>query len=136
MTNIDDRDYVRRIDFPALRTVAERGELAMQTLLGHDSGARNCLINVFILPPQTGSPVGWHTHEGEQIFYILSGTLTFEIDGNRFLVPAGSIQITPPGVPHRNWNEGPEDVHLISFNTPLPDPARPIAHPVDAPSST
>ncbi|MTD53107.1 cupin domain-containing protein [Amycolatopsis pithecellobii] len=126
--------YVRPIDFDALQAVAQRGELAMQTLLGHDSGARNCLINVFILPPRTGSPVGWHTHEGEQIFYILSGTLIFEIDGRRFRVPAGSIQITPPGVPHRNWNEGPDDVRLISFNTPLPDPGKPIAHPVDAPA--
>jgi len=133
MADNDDDDYVRRIDFEALTTVAKRGELAMQTLLGHDSGARTCLINVFILPPQTGSPIGWHTHEGEQIFYILSGTLTFEIDGKRLLVPEGCIQITPPGVPHRNWNEGPEDVRLISFNTPLPDPTQPIAHPVDAP---
>ena len=62
MTGNDDPTYVRRVDFDSLATVAKRGELAMQTLLGHDSGARNCLINVFILPPQTGSPVGWHTH--------------------------------------------------------------------------
>jgi quercetin dioxygenase-like cupin family protein len=133
MTDNDDPTYVRRVDFDSLAAVAKRGELAMQTLLGYNSGARNCLINIFILPPQTGSPVGWHTHEGEQIFYILSGTLTFEIAGKRFLVPPGSIQITPPGVPHRNWNEGPEDVHLLSFNTPLPNPDQPIAHPAKAP---
>jgi hypothetical protein len=59
--------------------------------------------------------------------------LTFEIAGKRFCVPAGSIQINPPGVPHRNWNEGSEDVHLLSFNTPLPNPDRPIAYPVEAP---
>jgi quercetin dioxygenase-like cupin family protein len=98
--------------------------------------ARTGSRNVFVLPPHTGSPVGWHTHVGEQIFYILSGTLTFEIDGQRLRVGPGSIQVTPPATPHRNWNEGPEDVRLISFNAPLPDPDRPIAEPVEEPAST
>jgi mannose-6-phosphate isomerase-like protein (cupin superfamily) len=128
--------YVRRIDFPASTTVAKRGELAMHTLLGYGSGARHCLINALALPPQTSSPLGRHTHKSEQVSDILSGTPTFEIDGRRLQVPAGSIQITTLGAPHRNWNERPEDLHLISFHAPLPDPAQPIAHPVDAPADT
>lgn len=127
-------DHVRSIDLGALQTSAASGELGMQTLLGHESGARNCLVNAFLLPPDTGSPVGWHTHECEQIFFIVSGTLTFEIDGEQLLVEAGSIQITPPHVPHRNWNAGPDNVLLVSFNTPLPDPHKPIANPVAAPT--
>lgn len=133
MTDSPYQPYVRPVDFGTLEATARRGELAMQTLFAHNTGARNCLINVFVLPPGTGSPVGWHTHVGEQIFYILSGTLTFEIDGQRLRVGQGSIQVTPPATPHRNWNEGPEDVRLISFNAPLPDPDRPIAEPVEEP---
>ena len=136
MTDNPYQPYVRPVDFAALEATARGGELAMQTLFAHNTGARNCLINVFVLPPDTGSPVGWHTHVGEQVFYILSGTLTFEIDGQRLRVGPGSVQVTPPATPHRNWNEGPEDVRLISFNAPLPDPGRPIAEPVEEPTST
>lgn len=124
-------DYVRKADLGHLRAIAKSGEVAMQTLLGHDSGARNCLINVIVVPPDRGSPVGWHTHECEQVFFIVAGVMTFEIDGQRFLAGKDSIIIAPTGMPHRNWNEGAEDVYLISFNAPLPDPNRPLAIPVE-----
>lgn len=124
-------EFVRAVDFAALRQTANPGELAGRTVLGHDSGAEKCLINAFVLPPEQGSPVGWHTHAGEQIFYIVRGRLVFEAEGGRHVVEQGSLLITPAGLPHRNWNEGPDDVHLISFNTPLPDPSLPIAVPVE-----
>jgi len=47
--------------------------------------------------------------------------MTVEIAGQTYKVPAGSLVHFPADVPHRNWNEGPDPVVHIGFNSPLPD---------------
>jgi len=128
-------DYVRVPDFEALTRSGSGDSIAMVPVFGHSTGATHCLVNAIVFPPDTGTPDSWHVHAGDQVFYIVSGTMTFEIGGERFHVQAGQLQIAPAGVPHRNWNAGPGPVHVLSFNAPLPDPALPIATPVEAPSA-
>jgi len=126
----DAFEYTRFVDFEALAATARAGDLAIQTVIGHTTGADKCLVNAVAIPPQSGSPDGWHIHEGEQIFFVLSGTLTFEVEAGRYEVGPCGMTIAPAGVPHRNWNAGEDVVQLMSFNAPVHDPSRPIAIPV------
>ena len=119
-------DYLRRVDQAALQQ-AGSGERFSQWLLDHTSGASNCSINYIRTPAGGGSPAGMHTHVVDQIFYILSGTMSLEIEGSAYEAPSGTLVFFPAGVPHRNWNGGSEPTVHLAFNVPMPDPNVPFA---------
>jgi len=122
-------EYVRRVDFAAIdRSGAD--ERLTQRLLDHDSGAQTCTIHCIKTPAGGGSPAGMHVHDVDQVFYIVRGTMSVEIEGTRYECPAGSLVVFPAGVPHRNWNGGSEPTVHLAFNTPLPDPGKPFARSV------
>ena len=121
-------EYVRTVDFAALEASATR---ATQPLLDRDSAA-SCQINCIKTPAGDGSPAGLHTHAVDQAFYILSGTMSLEIEGRQYQAGPGTLVFFPAGVPHRNWNAGGEPTVHLAINTPSPDPAVPFATTVSA----
>ena len=118
-------EYVRKIDFTAIEKSGVDERLT-QSLLDHASGAKNCSINCIKTPPGGGSPGGLHIHAVDQIFYILSGTMSIEIEDKQYDCGPGSLIVFPVGVPHRNWNGTREPTVHLAFNTPLPDPNVPF----------
>lgn len=50
-----------------------------------------------------------HTHPGEEIIYVLEGSLEYEVDGKPVRVKAGDVLFVPYGVVHsaRNIGTGP-----------------------------
>jgi mannose-6-phosphate isomerase-like protein (cupin superfamily) len=126
---MEGMQYLRQVDQAAL-DAAQPGERFSQWLLDHDSGAQHCSINYIRTPAGGGSPAGMHTHVVDQIFYILSGTMSLEIEGQPYAAGPGTLVVFPAGVPHRNWNGGTEPTVHLAFNTPMPDPNTPFAVPV------
>ena len=124
-------EYVRHVDQAGL-AAAGPAQRFSQPLLDHGSGAQNCTISYIQTPAGGGSPAGMHVHEVDQIFFIVSGTMSLEIEGRAMSAGPGSLVVFPTGVPHRNWNDGPEPTIHIAFNTPLPDPDKQFAVPVEA----
>jgi mannose-6-phosphate isomerase-like protein (cupin superfamily) len=122
-------EYVRLVDFAAMDN-SGAGERVIQHLFDHTSGAKTCTINCIKTPSGGGSPAGVHVHDVDQIFYILRGTMSVEIEDKRYDCSPGSLIIFPAGVRHRNWNGGPEPTVHLAFNTPLPDPNVPFAKAV------
>jgi mannose-6-phosphate isomerase-like protein (cupin superfamily) len=122
-------EYVRQVDFGAIEK-SRAEERLTQPLLDHTSGAKTCTILCIKTPAGGGSPAGLHIHEVDQIFYILRGTMSIEIEGKEYECSPGSLIVFPAGVPHRNWNGGSEPTVHLAFNTPLPDPNRPFAKTV------
>ncbi len=122
-------EYVRKIDFAAIEK-SGHGERLTQNLFDETSGAKTCSIRCIKTPPAGGSPAGMHVHDVDQIFYILSGTMSIEIEGKQYECPPGSMVIFPAGVRHRNWNGGSTPTVHLAFNTPLPDPNVPFAKSV------
>ena len=120
-------EFLRKVDFDRLATTSGR---VSQTLIGPDSGASSCSVNCIKTPPGEGSPAGLHKHRVDQLFYILSGTMSLEIDGKQFQAGPGTLVVFPAGVPHRNWNGGSEPTVHLAINSPLPDPAVPFAQPI------
>ena len=119
--------YIRPVDFGALNAAPDR---FTQVLLDHESGATTCSVNCIKTPPGGGSPAGLHTHPVDQAFYVLSGTMGIEIEGQEYEVGPGTLVVFPKGVPHRNWNAGSEPTVHLAINTPAPDPAVPFSVPV------
>ncbi len=67
-----------------------------------------------------GCIVPEHSHENEQLTYILEGALKFWIDGNVIVVAAGEVLCIPPHMPHKA--EALEDtVDLDVFYPPRQD---------------
>jgi mannose-6-phosphate isomerase-like protein (cupin superfamily) len=54
----------------------------------------------------------------DQLFYILSGTMSLEIEGKRYEAGPGTLVVFPAGVPHRNWNGGNEATVHLAINSP------------------
>jgi quercetin dioxygenase-like cupin family protein len=52
-----------------------------------------------LAPQGAGSPLHVHTNEDEW-FYVIEGELTFWIDGQVSVAPAGSFVYGPKGIPH------------------------------------
>jgi quercetin dioxygenase-like cupin family protein len=67
-----------------------------------------------------GCVVPEHSHENEQVTYILEGALKFWIDGKEIVVAAGQVLCIPPHMPHKA--EAMEDtVDLDVFYPPRQD---------------
>ena len=72
-----------------------------------------------IVQVRTVIPVGvasdWHTHPGEEVGYILAGTVQMEIrDQPTLILQAGEGFLIPPGVPHNALDLGPETGQMLS----------------------
>ncbi len=122
-------EYVRMVDFAAIDK-SGADERVTQHLFDHTSGAKNCTINCIKTPVGGGSPAGLHVHAVDQVFYILKGTMSIEVEGRQYECGPGSLIVFPTGVPHRNWNGSDAPVVHLAFNTPLPDPSVPFAQSV------
>lgn len=124
-------EYVRKVDFAAI-AASGPDERFSQPLFNHTTGAKTCTISCIKTPAGGGSPAGLHTHAVDQIYYILSGTMSIEVEGAQYEAGPGTLVVFPAGVPHRNWNGGTEPTIHLAFNTPLPDPDVPFATSVTA----
>ncbi|HEX5215811.1 MAG TPA: cupin domain-containing protein [Vicinamibacterales bacterium] len=65
------------------------------------TGTRMMLAHVYI---KKGCIVPLHSHDNEQLTYILEGALRFWIGDEQaepFLVSAGEVLVIPPNVPHK-----------------------------------
>ena len=118
-------DYVRNIDLDAMNDRSQ-GKHLIEALYDRNSGAKHCAINCISTPVGGGSLTGMHYHDVDQIFYILQGTMSVEIEDQHYECPPGTLVIFPAGVKHRNWNGGSEATIHLAINAPQPDPGSPF----------
>ncbi len=62
-----------------------------------------------------GVESGWHTHPGEEVGYILAGTVQMMIkDQPTLTLQAGDPFLMPPGTPHNALDLGPDTGMMLS----------------------
>ncbi len=62
-----------------------------------------------------GVESGWHTHPGEEVGYILAGTVRMMVQGQPTLtLNAGEPFLMPPGTVHNALDVGPETGMMLS----------------------
>jgi quercetin dioxygenase-like cupin family protein len=73
-----------------------------------------------------GVESGWHTHPGEEVGYIVAGTVEMAIRGRPTLtLHAGDGFLIPPRTPHNARDVGPGTGHMLS--TYIVEPGQPLA---------
>lgn len=73
-----------------------------------------------------GVESGWHTHPGEEVGYILGGTVEMMIEGRpTLLLDAGEGFLIPPRTPHNARDLGPDTGQMLS--TYIVEVGQPIA---------
>jgi quercetin dioxygenase-like cupin family protein len=83
------------------------------------------IVQVVTVIP-VGVESGWHTHPGEEIGYILAGTVQMQVEGRETLVlDAGDGFLIPPGTPHNALDLGPDTGRMLS--TYVVEQGRPIS---------
>ena len=58
-----------------------------------------------------------HTHEEDEIFYVLSGSVTFHCGGRSFEVRENGFVFLPRGIPH-GYTIDSDEVRLLGLSTP------------------
>jgi quercetin dioxygenase-like cupin family protein len=62
-----------------------------------------------------GVESGWHTHPGEEVGYIVAGTVDMAVQGRATLtLHAGDGFLIPPRTPHNARDIGPGTGHMLS----------------------
>lgn len=62
-----------------------------------------------------GVESGWHVHPGEEVGYILAGTVKMMIEGSATLtLETGDGFLIPPRTPHNALDVGPETGRMLS----------------------
>ena len=80
---------------------------------------------------QAGATVGRHTHPGEEIGYILEGTIVLEQEGKPAVtLGAGKTFFIPAGTVHNATNKTSSPARVLANY--IVEPGKPVATPVAA----
>jgi quercetin dioxygenase-like cupin family protein len=100
------------------RTVLQRGDLS---IAGHEG----VMARADFVP---GASVGRHTHPGEEISYVLEGTITLEVQGKPpVTLKAGDVFFVEAGKVHDAKNTGTTPAKVLA--TYVVDKSKPISTP-------
>lgn len=93
---------------------------AVMRKLTQPLGTTDFAINYYELEPGDSFAFAYHRHEvQEEVFYVQSGTATFETEDGDVEVEAGEIVRFPPGEFQRGWNRGDRRVVALALGAPL-----------------
>jgi len=68
-------------------------------------------------PPRFIAPFPAH-HTNDEAWYVLEGTLAFQLGDQQVQASAGTAVFAPRGVPHTYWNPSPTTVRYLLIMTP------------------
>jgi quercetin dioxygenase-like cupin family protein len=78
------------------------------------AGQREMLAQIYL---KRGALVPMHSHDSEQMTYILQGALKFLVAGEEIIVREGEVLHIPSGVPHQA--EALEDTFELDVFSPI-----------------
>ena len=83
-------------------------------------GLADFAMNYYELEPGDSFAFAYHNHElQEEVFYVVSGTATFDTEeGDVAVGPSEAVRFAP-GEFQRGWNRGDERVVALAFGAPL-----------------
>ena len=80
-----------------------------------------------------GAVAPWHRHPGEEVIYIIEGTLEYQLEGQKpVTLKAGEVLFVPAGVAHTARNRGRSNgaelaTYIVEKGKPLVVPVTDIA---------
>ncbi len=96
------------------------GALSKPLVRPETTGSR--LVDYRISTYQPMAYVETHSHKlQEQIYHVLEGEGSMEIEGKKTIVRKHDVIFIPPGIPHSICNNGITDLTFIVVTTPVED---------------
>ncbi len=83
----------------------------------HDEAADGYSISEWWLEPHTKGP-GAHAHPEDDVFYVLSGTMSVLVDTEWFEATTGSFVLVPGNVTHDFENRTSERAGMLNVSAP------------------
>jgi mannose-6-phosphate isomerase-like protein (cupin superfamily) len=74
-------------------------------------------ISEWWLEPYTRGP-GSHSHEEDDVFFVIEGTMSFLVGGKWFDAPKGSFVVAPGGTPHDFENRSAKRAGALNVSVP------------------
>lgn len=74
-------------------------------------------ISEWWLEPHTQGP-GAHSHDEDDIFYVIAGTMSFLVDDRWIDAPQGSFVLAPGGVTHDFENRSSDRAGVLNLSIP------------------
>ena len=74
-------------------------------------------ISEWWLEPHTQGP-GAHSHEEDDVFYVIEGTMSFLVGDTWFDCPPGSFVLAPDGTVHDFQNRSDARAGVLNFSAP------------------
>jgi len=78
------------------------------------TGTREMMAQIYL---KRGAVVPMHSHESEQMTYVLQGSIKFLIEGEETIVREGEVLHIPPGVAHQS--EALDDTFELDVFSPI-----------------
>lgn len=76
----------------------------------------HCILDQ-IVPSGLFTPVHTHTDEDQAVF-VIEGSLTCWVDGEREALATGDYAFRPAGLPHSLWNASDAPVRMLEITSP------------------
>lgn len=96
--------------------LGEAGDVILKAT-GEETGG-SLTIYEFTMPPATAGPPEHLHRTWDEAFIVMEGEMTFLIDGQTHLAPAGSVVLIPRGVLHTFWNASDSPARQVTVFTP------------------
>jgi len=96
----------------------------------HDLGTPRAEVVQALAAFDPGGAVGKHTHPGEEVSYVVEGSIELEVDGKTKTIEAGQPFFIPAGTVHAAKNNGKGVAKVLS--TYIVEKGKPLASMVAA----
>jgi mannose-6-phosphate isomerase-like protein (cupin superfamily) len=114
-------DYVRPLDASKF----DPTRFSTQTLASRESGVGSCIFRLGRVPVGGAAQEAPHTHPVDKFYYILSGEMQLEIDGERYSAGRDTLVCVPAGVPIATGTRARSRRRTSSSSCRSRSPARP-----------
>jgi quercetin dioxygenase-like cupin family protein len=94
------------------------GSLALRFLADETQGSGNLVMFEMTVPPNARVPAPHHHRDVDEMVYVLQGTLTMSLDGQKRALGPGDSLFVPRGAVHGFENPGPETARSLAVLTP------------------
>ncbi len=93
-----------------------KGGAAHRPIVSRESAGTD--LTVFRSQIRPGQSHDWHSHEQDEVIFVISGEGRYELEGGEIRYRAGEFIFMPRGTQHCNSVIGEEDVHLVAIFQP------------------
>ena len=91
-------------------------DLASIRVRGLSSPSRGALETMsYRVDLRPGQRLPEHTHDHEEVFHVLSGTITVSLDGEETPLAPGDTVMIPSGVSHFSYADGSEACAILAM---------------------